>query len=116
MKSTQDILNSHLTQFAKGDLEGILSDYLPEAVMFTPDGPLRGPEAMRPLFRGLIAEFSGPDAAFHLDYQAVDGEHAYILWHGDSAVQVYDNATDTFVVRDGRIVAQSFTAQVRARL
>jgi ketosteroid isomerase-like protein len=115
MKTTQDVLTGHLNRFLAGDLEGMLSDYHPQAVMFTRQGPLRGPEAIRPLFQGLIGEFSEPGAIFRLDYQAVDGEHAYILWHGETAAQAYENATDTFVVRGGRIVAQSFTAQVRAR-
>ena len=38
MASTKDVLDNHLKSFSKGDLEGILSDYTPEAVMFTPDG------------------------------------------------------------------------------
>ena len=57
MASTKDVLNNHLKCFDEGDLNGILSDYAPGAVMFTPDGPLRGADAMRPLFQALIAEF-----------------------------------------------------------
>ena len=43
--------------FSEGDLMGILSDYAPDTVMFTPDGVLRGIEAIRPLFQRLIGEF-----------------------------------------------------------
>ncbi|MET0501364.1 MAG: nuclear transport factor 2 family protein [Candidatus Binatia bacterium] len=42
MASTKDVVGRHLEFFGKGDLTGILSDYAPGAVLFTPDGPLRG--------------------------------------------------------------------------
>jgi ketosteroid isomerase-like protein len=112
MVSTKDVLDNHLKSFSKGDLEGILSDYAPEAVMFTPDGPLRGPGEMRPLFQALIAEFGKPGAVFTLKRQSADGEYGYILWTAETADNVYEIATDTFVVRDGKITAQSFTGKI----
>jgi ketosteroid isomerase-like protein len=115
MTSTKDVLDHHLKSFSEGDLKGILSDYAPEAVMFTPDGPLRGPDEMRPLFQALIAEFGKPGAAFTLKRQTIDGDYAYILWTAETADNVYEVATDTFVVRDGKIAAQSFTGKIRPK-
>jgi len=112
MVSTKDVLDNHLKSFSKGDLEGILSDYAPEAVMFMPDGPLRGPGEMRLLFQALIAEFGKPGAVFTMKRQSVDGEYGYILWTAETADNVYEIATDTFVVRDGKITAQSFTGKI----
>jgi ketosteroid isomerase-like protein len=112
MASTKDVLDNHLRCFSKGDLEGILSDYAPGAVMFTPDGPLRGADAMRPLFQALIAEFGKPGAVFTMRQQIVEGDYAYILWTAETADNVYEVATDTFVVRDGKIAAQSFTGKI----
>ena len=45
MASTKDVVDHHLKCFGEGDLKGILSDYAPGAVLFTPDGPLKGAEA-----------------------------------------------------------------------
>ena len=45
--------------------------------------------------------------------QLVDGDYAYILWTAETADNVYELATDTFVVQQGKIVAQSFTAKIR---
>jgi ketosteroid isomerase-like protein len=112
MKSTQDILNSHLQAFAERDLPAILSDYAPDAVFFTQNGVLVGPEAIRPLFQALITEFDKPGAWFSLSRQVVSGDHAYIVWTAETAEHVYELATDTFVMRDGKIVAQSFTAEI----
>ncbi len=112
MASTKDVLNNNLKCFDEGDLNGILSDYAPGAVMFTPDGPLRGPDATRPLFQAMIAEFKKPGASFTIKQECVEGDYAYIVWTAETADNMYELATDTFVVRDGKIVAQSFTGKI----
>ena len=116
MASTKDVLDNHLKCFGEGDLEGILSDYAPGAVLFTPDGPLRGTNSIRPLFQAMIAEFGKPGATFSMKQQSVEGDYAYILWAAETADNVYEVATDTFVVRDGKIVAQSFAAKITPKV
>jgi ketosteroid isomerase-like protein len=110
--TTKDVLDHHLKCFGERNLEGILSDYAPAAVLFTTDGPLRGVDAIRPLFQALIAEFGKPGAIFSMKQQFVEGDFAYILWTAETADNVYEMATDTFVVRDGKIVAQSFAGKI----
>jgi ketosteroid isomerase-like protein len=112
MTSTKDVLDHHLKSFSEGDLAGILSDYAPEAILFTRDGPLKGAGAMRPLFQALIDEFGKPGARFTLERQSIEGDYAYILWTAETADNVYEVATDTFIVRDGKITAQSFTGKI----
>ena len=112
MASTKDVVDRHLKCFSERDLKGVLSDYAPGAVMFTQDGPLRGAEAMRPLFQALIAEFGKPGSVFSMKQQFAEGDYAYILWSGETPDNVYELGTDTFVVRDGKIVAQSFTGKI----
>ena len=112
MASTKDVLDHHLKCFCEGDLEGILSDYAPTAVMFTADRVLRGANAIRPLFQAMVAEFGKPGAIFTMKQQFVEGEYGYILWSAETAENVYELGTDTFVVRDGKIMAQSFTGKI----
>ena len=115
MGSTKDVLEHHLKAFDQGDLDGILSDYAPEVVFFTEGGIFKGVEALRPLFSNLIAEFGKPGATFNMIQHITEGDYAYIVWTAETADNVYEKATDTFVVRDGKIVAQSFTAKVRPK-
>ena len=112
---TKDVLDHHLKCFGERDLKGILSDYAPGAVLFTSDGPLRGTDALRPFFQTMIAEFGKPGAAFSMKQQFVEGDYAYILWTAETADNVYEVGTDTFFVRNGKIVAQSFTGKVTAK-
>jgi hypothetical protein len=72
MATTKSIIAHHLKSFGEGDLKGLLSDYAPEAVMFTANGPLQGVDEIRPLFQAIIAKFSKPGAAFRLREQFVE--------------------------------------------
>ena len=112
MASTKEVVDNHLKCFGEGDLTGVLSDFAPGAVLFTADGPLRGADAMRPFFQALITEFGKPGAVFSMKQQSVEGEYAYILWTAETADNIYEIATDTFVVQNGKIVAQSFTGKI----
>jgi len=112
MASTKDILDHHLKAFDQGDLNAVLSDYAPDAVLFTKDGVLKGVDKIRPLLEALIAEFWKPGATFNMKQQLVEGDYAYILWTAETADNVYEVATDTFVIRLGKIVAQSFSAKI----
>jgi ketosteroid isomerase-like protein len=112
MASTKDVLDHHLKCFDEGDVEGILSDYAPSAVMFTADGSLRGVDSIKPLFQAMVAEFGKPGATFTMKQQFVEGDYGYILWSAETADNVYELGTDTFVVQDGKIVAQSFTGKI----
>jgi hypothetical protein len=60
----------------------------------------------------MFAEFLKPGAAFSMKQQSVEGDYAYILWTAETADNVYEVGTDTFVVRDGKIVAQSFAGKI----
>src|SRR5215813_11494398 len=116
MVSTKDVLDHHQKALKQGDIHGAMSDYAPGAVLFTKDGILKGSEAIRHLFETFIAEFAKPGRTLNRKQQLVDGDYAYVVWTAETADNVYEMARDTFVVRDGKIVAQSFTAKVAPKI
>jgi ketosteroid isomerase-like protein len=113
--TTEEVLRRHVKCFFEGDLEGIVSDYSADAVLFTPNGRLKGHDPIRAFFRTLIQEFGQPGTTFSMQLQSIDGEFAYALWSAETADNVYEMATDTHVVRDGKIVAQSFAGTIRPK-
>ena len=67
---------------------------------------------MRPLFQALIDEFGSPARG-----SASRGSRSKVTTRTccgprRRADNVYEVATDTFVVRDGKITAQSFTGKI----
>ena len=110
--TTKDVLTHHLDCFGKGDLDGIMADYTAASRLFTPNGVLRGASAIRGLFVTLLSEFSKPGMSFEMLKQDIDGDTAYIVWKAETADNRYELATDTFVVKDGKIVTQSFAGKI----
>ncbi|HTT25035.1 MAG TPA: nuclear transport factor 2 family protein [Candidatus Sulfotelmatobacter sp.] len=115
MVSTSDVLDRHLKSFAELDVDGVVADYSADAVFFVPGGPLKGRDAIKRFFEPLMSEFAKPGSSFTMQLRCVDGDHAYILWTAETADNSYEFATDTFVVRDGKIVGQSFAAKIKPK-
>ena len=112
MPTTSDVLNQHLKAFGDNNLDGVLADYSTNAVLFTPGRPLKGAHEIKPFFEALLLEFGKPGASFSMQERHIEGEYAYILWSAETADNSYEAATDTFIVRNGKIVGQSFAAKI----
>jgi len=112
MKSTKEVLEHHQKALKQGDINEVMSDYAPGAVLFTKDGTLNGSGAIRHMFEMFIAEFAKLGTTLNRKQQLVDGDYAYVVWTAETTDNVYEMGTDTFVIKEGKIVAQSFTAKV----
>ena len=110
--TTNEVLRHHLNSFGDGDIVSTMADYSSESKIFTPEGVLRGPEAIRSFFVKMFEAFNKPGASFEMLRQEVDGETAYILWKAETAVSRYEVGTDTFIVRNGKIVTETFAGKV----
>ena len=108
--TTQDVLTHHLKSI--GDIAGAMADYTAESRFFTPDGLLRGSEAIRRFFVRMFEEFAKPGMSLEMLRQEVDGDTAYLVWKAETADNRYELGTDTFIVRDGKIVTQAFAAKI----
>ena len=83
-----------------------MRNFADDAVVYTPDGPLRGQDAIRADIESFIN--NAPDGlmnAFEIVRQDVDGDIAYITWKAEPFVAL---ATETFVVTDDRIRVQTY--------
>src|SRR5436309_12998517 len=95
--TTQEVLTHHLDTFGKGDLAGVMADYSPESRLFTPDGMLSGPDAIRQLFTTPFKEFTEPGASFPMPRQGVDGDTANMLWEAEAAENLAEIGTESVV-------------------
>jgi hypothetical protein len=117
--STKEVLERHLKCFGDGDLAGLLADYVPDTVVFRPNGfggpgggVAKGPAALRAVFSIVLAEFARPGTRFEMRQQAIEGDYGYIVWEAETAQNVYELGSDTFIVKEGKIVAQSIAAKI----
>jgi len=114
-RSTAEVLAHHFKCFADRDLDGIMADYSAEALFFTPDGALRGLETIRGVFEKLFSEFAKPGVSIASKLRQVEGDYVYLVWTAETPDNFYELASDTFVVRNGSIQMQAFTANVRPK-
>jgi ketosteroid isomerase-like protein len=113
---TKKVLGQHLKVFVEGNVAAIMANYAADAVFITQAGVLRGRDQIRPIFEGLVAEFGKPGTSFEMIQQVIDGNLAYIVWKAETADNVYEIGTDTFVVRNGKIVQQTLAAKITPKL
>lgn len=109
--STQGTLTHHLQSLTEG-IDSIMSDYTEASVLFTPEGPIKGLDGIRSFYEAFLTN-SPPELikALTVTRQDIEGEVAYILWKASPFIPL---ATDTFVIREGKILAQSFAALMPA--
>jgi len=105
--TTESVVRNHLTAFLqqKG-VAAIVADYDPAARLHGPDGVYEGQAEIARFFDAFIAALpAGAYERFALGTLRVDGELAFITWSIGDDVPL---GTDTFIVRGGRIVRQTF--------
>lgn len=105
--TTEGVIQNHL-QAARIGVDAVMQDYADDAVLVTPDTTYRGHDEIRRFFTGFFAGLpEGFFDVFRLNRQEVVGDVGYILWEARPWLTL---ATDTFVVREGKIRLQTFAS------
>lgn len=106
-KVTETVVRNHLQAFLeqKG-VAAILGDYDENARFYSEARVYQGKQEIGAFFTDFIASLPADAIArFSLRSLRVDGDIAYITWRAGEDIPL---GTDTFVVRDGKIVSQTF--------
>jgi ketosteroid isomerase-like protein len=108
-KTTASVLQHHVQALVSRQLNEVLRDYCAESVLCTADGTAKGLEGIRAAFAGLLKTFP-PEVSANMKNIKLDinGEYAYVIWTMPPAVKL---GSDTFHVRDGKIMMQSVVIQ-----
>jgi len=109
------VLDRHVASMKSGNLEAVLSDYSPDAVvvtpagMITPDGVFVGHET-RTLFRILTGKDNLPgNKTMQTRYQNAGPDTSIMHWVQFKGTPKEISGYDVFVVRGGKIVFQTVT-------
>jgi hypothetical protein len=104
--ATQAVFDHHLGAFAKG-IDALMADYTEASVIVTPQGSHAGLAEIRTFFEAFLATAT-PEfwQQFKILSRSVKGDVAYLVWSSKPAVPM---ATDTLLVRNGKILVQTFT-------
>ena len=105
-RSTSDVFEDHLQLRSRADLETDLRrNYADDVVLLCEIGVLTGHDAVRKSARRLGLQL--PDAEFQFPVKQVKGEYAFLVWKARSRHYEVEHGADSFVIRAGRVVAQT---------
>ncbi len=107
-RSTKDVLDHHLYYLQNGYLEETLEDYCEESILINMAGTKKGLAEIRGFFKESIAACLPPETAYETIHRFIYGEIAYIVWKAESPYYSVPYGTDTFIIKEGKIVQQTF--------
>lgn len=105
---TRQVLDHHWQTFRDNDLEGVMEDYTEESILITPDTTYRGLDAIRQNFVQAFEAFPTEEDPLTLHKSVVEKDVGYILWEASTPEFELLFATDTFFIRDGKIIRQTY--------
>ena len=109
--STETVLNHHLEGFSNGNVDAVMDDYTEDSVLIVQDATLTGLDSIRAAFSGFFGGLFKPGTyEFTMDRTEISGDVAYIVWHSTNEGVDVKLGTDTFLIRNGKIVVQTFAA------
>ena len=114
MATTQEVFDHHVQGFVARDVSAVLEDYTDDSIVIANGEISKGLEAIGGFFRALFEELP-KDCRFDLTHCTVFSEHVYIMWTAESDGVIYDFATDTFAVQEGKIKLQTIGFVKRAK-
>ena len=114
-RETTDILDHQNSSFVTGGVAEIMKDFSEQSILFTPDGVLEGIDNIRKFYTDVISNILPPGSDFKLSRQEVRGQTAYIVWSAESENYRFPLGTDTFFIKDGKIIAQTFAAKIESK-
>ena len=105
--TTREVFDRHMRHELDGDLDAILSDYAPDAVVATLEGIGSGYDHIRKNYERVLPLIGSLELTPSVQVQ---GEVIYLTFraHRDGKDELL--GTDTFVIRDGLIQRHTFYA------
>lgn len=113
-RSAREVFDDHLRlSQARAFDEDIARNFAPDCVALTGRGAFHGHAGLRDLARMLNEEL--PSGEWEYRARLVEGNVAFLEWSVDSGEAVVDDGADSFVIVDGKVVAQTIHYTVRSR-
>ena len=108
---TQEVLNHHLSAFMEADVDEVLKDFTEQSELLTPDGALKGLNAIRS-FLEEVFKMVPKGSTLETKQMIVRDNLAYITWSGESPFVSIPLGTDSFIIENDKIVYQTLAAHI----
>lgn len=110
---TRAVLDHHMKAFLAGDLDEVMADYTEDSAFVGAEGTTTGLAAIRAAYVKLFdGTFRPGTYTLEVDALEVAGEVGFVQWHATTQGATVPLGTDTFVIRDGKILVQTYAARI----
>lgn len=106
MATTQEVFDHHVQGFVARDVPMILEDFTDASLVIANGQVFEGLGEIEGIFNEIFAQLPA-GCQFSLTDCIVRDRFVYIVWNAESDTHIYDFATDTFVIEDGKITIQT---------
>lgn len=111
MRTTLEVWKHHCDAFEKSDIEAVISDFSNNAVYVTTNASYVGKDNIKKLYQNHFDNLEVGSVSKIIS-ERIEGEIVLFQWTVDSPTIQINDGVDTFVIRDGLIVAQTVRATV----
>jgi hypothetical protein len=106
IRTAREVFDDHLRIGVEGTVEDdIARSYASTVVILTGDGVHRGYDGLRDQAARMQREL--PNCTFHYRTRLVEGEVAFLEWTAEADGARVRDGVDSYLIRDGRILAQT---------
>lgn len=109
-QTTKAVFEHHLKAFMDQDIEAIMADYTEESFLVTGDSVYSGLDAIRKGFVSTFKDIPKDSSTIQNVTKVVKKDIAYLIWKVKTPKADINFATDTFIIRSGKIVSQTFAS------
>ena len=113
-RTAEEVFAHHGQALGAEDLDAIVEDYAEDAVFVSREGVHRGKDGVREAFAQLLAQI--PQATREIKSTVYEGDLMLLHWSADSHRNLVDDGVDTFLFRDGLIVAQTVSVTYQPKV
>jgi hypothetical protein len=110
--TTETVVQHHLDAFTTNNLDELKKDYLEESEVWAPEGVMQGLENISSFYAYVFSLLPKEDMRFEIKQKIIKQEKAYIVWSAESSKISIPIGTDSFEIKDGKIMWQSLAAHI----
>ncbi|MFN6945518.1 MAG: nuclear transport factor 2 family protein [Cytophagaceae bacterium] len=114
MRTAKEVLDNHLELAKSGSVEEDLkTNYSDEVIILSTYGLYKGRKGAQELAEILNEEL--PEAIFEYKNVLIEGEVGFLEWTASSKTSEVKDGADSYVIRNGRIIAQTIHYTVKKK-
>ena len=108
----EQVFQHHLDALGKNDMDELMKDYVQQSELWTPDGAIVGLEAISSFYAYAFTLFPKGKTDLEIKKIIAKDNKIFIVWTAESPVVSVSFASDSFEIKESKILWQSTAFQM----